>query len=88
MTVKMLNELGKGEKGKIVKIGGGGAIHRRLLDMGAPLIIALNMMDMAESRKYRIDGFFGWLGGFASGVSPEIPEGRLSVQQLPGDVIS
>lgn len=34
MAVKMLNELGKGEKGKIVKIGGGGAIHRRLLDMG------------------------------------------------------
>lgn len=34
MTVKMLNELEKGEKGKIVKIGGGGAIHRRLLDMG------------------------------------------------------
>jgi ferrous iron transport protein A len=34
MTVKMLNKLAKGEKGKIVKIGGGGAIHRRLLDMG------------------------------------------------------
>jgi len=34
MIVKMLNELEKGEKGKIVKIGGGGAIHRRLLDMG------------------------------------------------------
>jgi small GTP-binding protein len=27
----------------------------QVLEMGAPLIIALNMMDMAESRKYRID---------------------------------
>lgn len=27
----------------------------QILEMGAPLIIALNMMDMAESRKYRID---------------------------------
>jgi len=27
----------------------------QILEMGAPLIIALNMMDMAESRRYRID---------------------------------
>ena len=27
----------------------------QILETGAPLIIALNMMDMAESRKYRID---------------------------------
>ena len=27
----------------------------QILEMGAPLIIALNMMDMAESKKYRID---------------------------------
>ena len=34
MSVKILSELKRGEKGRIVKIGGGGAIHRRLLDMG------------------------------------------------------
>lgn len=34
MPVKLLNELERGEKGKIVKIGGSGGIHRRLLDMG------------------------------------------------------
>ena len=34
MPVKLLNELERGEKGKIVKIGGKGSIHRRLLDMG------------------------------------------------------
>jgi Fe2+ transport system protein FeoA len=34
MTVKVLHELKKGEKGRVVKIGGSGSIHRRLLDMG------------------------------------------------------
>jgi Fe2+ transport system protein FeoA len=34
MSVKMLNELKRGERGKIVKIGGRGSVHRRLLDMG------------------------------------------------------
>ena len=34
MSIKMLNELRKGEKGRIVKIAGKGNIHRRLLDMG------------------------------------------------------
>ena len=34
MLLKILSELKRGEKGKIVKVGGGGAIRRRLLDMG------------------------------------------------------
>ena len=34
MPVKRLSELKRGEGGKIVKIGGGGPIRRRLLDMG------------------------------------------------------
>ena len=34
MTTKPLNELRPGEKGKIVKVGGKGRIHRRILDMG------------------------------------------------------
>ncbi len=34
MATKPLSELKRGEKGKIVKIGGGGRVHRRLLDMG------------------------------------------------------
>jgi len=34
MPVKRLSELKRGEKGKIVKIGGGGGLRRRLLDMG------------------------------------------------------
>ena len=34
MPVKRLNELKRGEKGRIVKISGGGGLHRRLLDMG------------------------------------------------------
>jgi len=34
MPVKLLSELKRGEKGRVVKIGGSGSIHRRLLDMG------------------------------------------------------
>ena len=34
MPVKLLSELKRGEKGRIVKISGTGGIHRRLLDMG------------------------------------------------------
>jgi Fe2+ transport system protein FeoA len=34
MVTKSLSELRPEEKGKVVKVGGGGRIHRRLLDMG------------------------------------------------------
>ena len=34
MPLKLLSELNRGEKGRIVKIGGTGSIRRRLLDMG------------------------------------------------------
>ncbi len=34
MSVKILSDLKKGDKGKIVKISGSGSVHRRLLDMG------------------------------------------------------
>lgn len=34
MATQSLNRLKKGEKGKIVKVGGKGSVHRRLLDMG------------------------------------------------------
>ena len=47
--------------GAVVDIADASNLERNLylavqiLEMGAPLIIALNMMDVAESRKYRID---------------------------------
>ena len=34
MPVKLLSELKRGEKGRVLKIGSSGSIHRRLLDMG------------------------------------------------------
>lgn len=34
MPTKPLSELKPKEKGKIVRVAGGGSIHRRLLDMG------------------------------------------------------
>jgi Fe2+ transport system protein FeoA len=33
-SVKKLNELKKGDRGKVVKISGGGSVHQRLMDMG------------------------------------------------------
>ena len=34
MAIKPLSELKPKEKGKIIKVGGKGSIHRRILDMG------------------------------------------------------
>jgi len=34
MVIKPLSELKPKEKGKIVKVGGKGRVHRRILDMG------------------------------------------------------
>jgi Fe2+ transport system protein FeoA len=34
MPDELLNELKSGERGRVVKIGGSGSIHRRLMDMG------------------------------------------------------
>lgn len=31
---RLLAELRPGDKGKVVKVGGSGAVHRRILDMG------------------------------------------------------
>jgi Fe2+ transport system protein FeoA len=32
--VRLLSELKPGERGKVVKVSGSGAVHRRILDMG------------------------------------------------------
>lgn len=34
MTIKKLNEMKKGDRGKVVKVSGVGSIGRRLMDMG------------------------------------------------------
>ena len=34
MTDRPLSELKTGERGKISRVGGGGGVHRRILDMG------------------------------------------------------
>lgn len=55
------NFIVEGKPGAVVDIVDASNLERNLylavqiLEMGAPLIIALNMMDMAESRRYRID---------------------------------
>jgi Fe2+ transport system protein FeoA len=34
MSVKKLNELKRGDRGRVIKISGGGSVHQRLMDMG------------------------------------------------------
>jgi Fe2+ transport system protein FeoA len=34
MSEKKLNELKKGERGRVIKITGGGSVYRRLVDLG------------------------------------------------------
>lgn len=34
MTMKLLSQMRRKEKGKITKVEGSGAVHRRILDMG------------------------------------------------------
>jgi Fe2+ transport system protein FeoA len=45
MSVKKLSELKKGDRGKVVKISGGGNVHQRLIDMG---LIAGSEVEMQQ----------------------------------------
>lgn len=45
MSVKKLSELKKGDRGKVIKISGGGSIHQRLMDMG---LIAGSEVEMQQ----------------------------------------
>ena len=47
MTVRMLSELAAGEKGKIVRVEGGGGIGRRIMDMGAVPGTAIEVIRVA-----------------------------------------
>lgn len=45
MTVKKLSELKKGDRGRVVKISGGGSVPQRLMDMG---LIAGSEVEMQQ----------------------------------------
>jgi Fe2+ transport system protein FeoA len=45
MSLKKLSELKKGDRGKVVKISGGGSVHQRLIDMG---LIAGSEVEMQQ----------------------------------------
>jgi Fe2+ transport system protein FeoA len=45
MSVKKLSELKKGDRGKVVRISGGGGINQRLMDMG---LIAGSEVEMQQ----------------------------------------
>jgi len=44
---KLLSELKPGDKGRVVKIGGSGPVHRRILDMGVVPGVEINVERVA-----------------------------------------
>ncbi len=60
MAEKNLNELKKGEKGKVVKITGNGSVFRRLLDLGVVKGTEVEMKGVAplgDPIEIRIKGY-------------------------------
>jgi Fe2+ transport system protein FeoA len=60
MTVKKLNELKKGDLGKVIKISGGGSVHQRLMDMGLITGSEVEMQGVAplgDPIKIRVKGY-------------------------------
>ena len=76
MAVKRLNELKKGDRGKVVKIGGSGSAHRRLMDMGLIAGADLEMQGVAplgDPIEIRVKGYrLSLRKSEAAGISVEV----------------
>jgi len=60
MSVKTLNQLRPGERATIVKVGGQGAVRRRVLDMGVvkgAKIEALRVAPLGDPVEFLIKGY-------------------------------
>jgi Fe2+ transport system protein FeoA len=60
MAVRLLCELTAGEKGRIVRIEGGGAIGRRMTDMGAvagTVIEVIRVAPLGDPMEVRLKGY-------------------------------
>ena len=60
MPIKPLSELRPKEKGRIIRVGGGGGIHRRLLDMGlvsGSEVEAERVAPLGDPLEVRIKGY-------------------------------
>jgi len=60
MSVKTLNQLKPGERATIVKVGGEGAVRRRILDMGVVSGAAIEVVRVAplgDPLEFRVKGY-------------------------------
>jgi len=60
MAVKTLNQLKIGEKGTVVKVGGAGAVKRRILDMGVVRgaeVEVLRVAPLGDPIELRVKGY-------------------------------
>lgn len=60
MTAKALSEMRPGERGKVIKVGGKGGIHRRLLDMGlvsGTEVIVQRVAPLGDPVEVRVKGY-------------------------------
>ena len=79
MTVKLLSEMKVGEQGRIRQVGGGGQIHRRILDMGVipqTEVEVARIAPMGDPIWIRLKGYqLSLRKGEAANVSVEVVEG-------------
>jgi Fe2+ transport system protein FeoA len=76
MSMKKLSELRKGDRGRVIKISGGGSVHRRLMDMGLNTGSEVEMQGVAplgDPLEIRVKGYNLTLRkNEASGITVEV----------------
>lgn len=76
MSMKKLSELKKGDRGKVIKISGGGSVHRRLMDMGLNTGSEVEMQGVAplgDPLEIRVKGYnLSLRKNEASGITVEV----------------
>lgn len=92
MVIKPLSELQPQERGKIVKVGGGGrGIRRRLLDMGVVpgVVVALQRVaPLGDPVEIRVRGYnLALRKEEAADIQVELIEGMLSMV-VPGEMVT
>jgi Fe2+ transport system protein FeoA len=79
MVIKPLSELVPGEKGRIVKVGGGKGIRRRLLDMGVvsgAMVEVQRVAPLGDPVEIRVKGYdLALRMGEAANIKVELIEG-------------
>jgi Fe2+ transport system protein FeoA len=91
MMVKPLSELEPQERGRIVKVGGGGEIRRRLLDMGmiaGAMVEVKRVAPLGDPIEIRVRGYdLALRKNEATDIQVELTEGTL-VMASPSETVT